>query len=276
MYLQKFRLSAVVAAIALGACASAAAAPVSLNASIAAGTYLNNGTYDGQFTGGPELQAAFHINSASFSFSFSDDVDAISQESSQNTGTSQSGYKNTSTTYNYLGTTYNYTNTVRDYFQVNQGEAGESASVALGSAKLNSGAGATTVTTATSSSSQFTGRELMSHNMYGGYYSCGNRTCGYQPYYEDRFNEYFRETQTTTRYQNGSFVVSGIITDAGLLGELIAARELGFSLNVGGDLYLTAAQLDLDITADVPEPGSPMLMFGALGAIAFAARRRRK
>jgi hypothetical protein len=274
MYLQKFRLSAVVAAIALAACATAAADPVSLNASIASGSYLNNGTYNGAFTGGSALQAPFQINSASFSFSFSDDADALALESSVLTSTTQTGLVYTGVTYGYYNTS-NWVNTIRDYYQVSQGEAGESAGVALGSAKLDSGSGVTSVTTVNGSSSQYVGRQQTSHNMYGGYYSCGNYTCGYAPYYEDTYNDFFKETQSTARYQNGSFIVSGIITDAGLLNELMATRELGFSLNVGGDLYLNAAQLDLDITT-VPEPGSLMLMLGALGGIGFAARRRRK
>jgi hypothetical protein len=178
-------------------------------------------------------------------------------------------------TYGYPANTYTWVNTIHDYYQASQVEAGESAGVALGSANLNSGAGATAVTTGVDSSSQFMGRQQTGHDAHGGYYSCGNYTCGSAPYYDDSFNDFFKDTQTTTHYQNGSFIVSGIITDAGLLGELSATRALGFSLNVGGDLYLDAAQLDLDITT-VPEPGSLMLMLGALGAIGFAARRRRK
>ncbi|MHA4869744.1 PEP-CTERM sorting domain-containing protein [Duganella sp. PWIR1] len=277
----KFRLSVLAAALALGTCASANANTVSLNATGLSSSYLADGVYSGQFNGSSVLPAQFQINSASFSFSFSDDVDGLVQQSYLNVGGDSSAYNFVSSSYNSSigGTAYVYERTVHQYYTQQMVEAGESVQVTLGANNAAGGQGSTSASTSYVSTEINKGQSLDSHYVTSGYYySCGNRCTGYQPAYEQTYYaNNFDNITTTVVHSNGSFVVSGMITDADLLQQLTGSGALGFSLNVGGDLLLNSAQLELDVTpvSSVPEPDSLLMMLGGLGMLGYVARRRK-
>jgi hypothetical protein len=278
----KFRLSALVAALALGACASASAASVSLNATGLSSNYLADGVYSGQFDGSSLLPAQFRVNSASFSFSFSDDVDSLMQQAYSNLGSTDSGYGYVGGQYNPAigGISYVFERAVHQYYSQQLAEAGESVKVQLGATNVAAGQGATATTTSYAETEISAGRSLESYSFYPGYtYSCGNFCSAYHAPEEYSFYlNNFDNVATTTVHANGAFVVSGTVTNTSLIQELIDTRALGFSLNVAGDLMLTSGRLDLDVTqvSAVPEPDTMLLMLGGLGAVGYAARRRRK
>jgi hypothetical protein len=149
------------------------------------------------------------------------------------------------------------------------------------------GSGSTSSSQSISTSTSYLGQTYLGSSGNSGYYysySCGNYGCsGYQPgnlsyYYQNNYEN----LTTTTNNQTGTFNVSGTISDAGLLGEILNNKTLDFSLGVQGNLFLSSAQLRLDTTLleitsnNVPEPESGLLMLTALGALGLITRRRFK
>jgi MYXO-CTERM domain-containing protein len=286
---KKFKLSGFCAALAVLA-QTAAAAPVVLDASMAAGTLLGGGSHAGTFDGSAVLPTVFQIDAASFSFTFRDDSDALVGGPQNYVGSTYSAYSLISSGYNGSNYYYNYLRQQHNGYAQTKTTEGESASVSLGSGALSAGSGSTaTTSSAAPASTQYTGQSYDTSSGYNGYsytYGCGNHsTCsGYNPgswsyYYSDNYSD----LTVTTIDQTGSFTVSGTVTDDALLAELMADRSLAFSLGVQGDLVLTGGWLSLDVTElptaaaeAIPEPASGALALAALGAAAYATRRRRK
>lgn len=265
---------------ALAASFGANATTVTIGSSgILNGDYLAQGSHTGSFNGSVALAQAFQINSASFTFAFTDDADVfdisprtvISQSSLGQRGTFL-GYYNSADNYKIVRTTEVNSSQV-------QSKAGESVSVRLGSGNLLAGSGATTANQTTDSTSTRSAEVFDRTDRFaGGSYSCGrNRTCYSNDYVYNYYDDVLENLTTTYSDATGSFTVSGNITNAALLNDLLASRNLNFGFQVDGDLMLTDARLNLDITnlaQGVPEPGSVSLLLAMAGAWGLARRRR--
>lgn len=258
----------------------ATAGIVTLNSSIANATHLSAGSVNGIFDGTSLLPENYQINSASFSFSFADDSDSFTQGNPYYLGTTYGAYNYSGGGYN--GNYYNYYNRNVTTQQSVQ-KTGQAESVNVSLAGIASGAGETSLTQSSSSSTVYQGQTYDGASGYNGYsYSCGNHCGGWSP---GNWNYYYSNnyTQTTTNTQDwtGGFTIAGIITDQWILDQLNDFNTLEFSFLVGGDLYLTGGQLSLDVTEiapppgnSVPEPSTTLLMLAALGGLAFSKRRR--
>lgn len=262
-------------AVALAACTSAYAQPLTLDVSGLIGTTLADGSFAGQFISNAALPPQFTVNSASFSFSFADNVDPLITTPSTNNAKNVGNYSFISQAY-YGYYVTNYERDVTTFYTPTVTEAGESVTVTLGQSHFVVGSGATASTTNVEQSNTSDGKSLDRSDYYPGYsYSCGNRCSGYSPsQYVNYFSNNYSQITTTITHVNGTFVVEGTIADPALLQELVANRGLGFGLDVQGSLQMTGARLDMDVSP-VPEPDSLMLMMGGLGVLGFALRRRK-
>lgn len=279
----RFRMGAIGAALACLAATAAQAAPITLTGDLTGN--LAGGAHTGLFDGSALLPANFQINSASFSFLFSDDQDGFSTGTPQATGSSAGGYTQTYNSYTNGNYYYTAVRSLTAYQQVQR--TGEQESVSVSLAGTGVGSGATAQSQSSSSSSSYVGLVYDYQSGYNGYsytYGCGNRsTCGgwqsgsWTSYYNDTTNN----LTTNTSDWGGDFEVAGTVSDLSLLDSLLASRELQYELLVAGDLRLIGATLTLDVTEleplaanAVPEPGSLALALGALGGLAYRSRRR--
>lgn len=281
--MKKNTLATVLAAALSCLSAQAMAIPLTLDGSIANGSRLANGNYAGQFDGSGLLPAYYQINSASFSFTFSDDTDYISGSAAQMTSGSYTPYAFSRIEYGSYGRrsfTYYERTGSRTQLVKYTGEQ-ESASLSLGGMTVASGATGSTLTKSSSfwedgyitDSATNTGEE--------GYYTCGNRCSGYGPLH---WTYYVSRGPVTTNYETtdwkGGFTLNGTLEDRSILDQFLATNLLQFSLAIGGDLNLVSSQLSLDITelappksGEVPEPSTLLLTLGALGALGYSRRR---
>jgi len=279
--MKKNTLATVLAAALSCLSAQALATPITLDGSIANGTRLANGSYAGQFDGSGLLPAYYQINSASFSFTFSDDTDYISSGPAQITSASYTPYAYNRIEY-YRQRSYTYYERTGSRTQLikRTGEQ-ESASLSLGGMTVASGATGANL----SSSSYFTPDtqiyDSSTNTGEEGYYSCGNRCSGYGPLH---WTYYVSKGAVTTNYETtdwtGGFTLNGTLSDKSILDQFLATSLLQYSLAIGGDLNLVSSQLSLDITelappasGEVPEPSTLLLAFAALGALGYSRRR---
>jgi hypothetical protein len=233
---------------------AASATPITLTGSMGA-TALSNATYNAIFSGKSVLPQDYTINALSFSFSFTDD-------GSDSWTTSAPVVTNSSTgNYSYDGFfswSYSRDKTVNQ--TVTKTSDQESAILSL--AGIQVGSGATALNQSSSTSSNYT-------QTYDGY------SCSWVCY--DYYTDTTTNTTTVTKDYTGAFTISGTVTNQQILDKLLQDDQLAVSLNVMGDLKLTAATLLLDYTkvetGKVPEPSTIVLALGGLLGLGVARRR---
>lgn len=231
----------------------ASATPVTLTGSIANNTLLSNGTVSGVFDGTSVLPTDYTINSLTFSFTFLDDTDPLTSSTTV-TGKTSTGYD----AYSWL----TYVRDVTTTQTVTQTGQQESVSLALAGVTVGSGA-----TTATQTSSTTTSSGQLSLDSVYCFLACLTK-----------YSDNITVTTTNTTDWTGSFTISGTVTDASILSQLLSNDQLLYSLTTSGDVYLTSAQLNLDITpttqasSAVPEPSTILLALAGLGGIGLGRR----
>lgn len=233
---------------------AASATQLALNGSMGT-TSMSTSTYNATFSGKSLLPQDYTINSLTFSFSFMDDgSDTWTTSSPSVTSVSTGNYYSDGFLTQTRDRTVNQT--------VNTTSEQESATLSL--AGIQVGSGATTL------------KETISAPVLSSTTTTLDKTscfilCTY--YYTDT-NTY---TTTDTKDWTGPFTISGTVTNQQILDKLLADDMLAVSLNVKGDLKLTAANILLDYTKvesnKVPEPSSLMLAAGGLFGLGYARRR---
>lgn len=249
------RIAAVTATVLFSS--AAGAMPVTLNGSIANGTLLNAGTYTSSFDGTSVLPTDYTINSASFSFSFLDNDDGLSY------GNKVTG--NTNWSIKHYQNHYFWKAITTSYSVAAKGQK-ESVGLTLGGVNYGSQQTASSTTTQTKvvqGSTDYYGEGC--HNGYG---------CGYI------FGTEYASTTTTTQDWTGAIAFAGVITNESIIDQILQNDLLSFSFNVGGNLFLTNAQLVLDITetpaGEVPEPSTIFLALAGVAGLAFSRRKTKR
>ncbi|WP_369093421.1 PEP-CTERM sorting domain-containing protein [Massilia sp. X63] len=272
-------LKAAVAAVLLGAASHAMAGVVQVSATgLPTNNYLTAGTYQGSFNldGVLGLPSAYSIDSLSFSFKFVDDgADDFSSLAGNATGST--------TTFKVSGSGNNRIATTTTTTVVPVTKTGEQESVKLSFGNVDF-FGQTSAATSTSdpvttfqpakdagtvwaknNGVKCTTQEVIDHDA-----SCKE--------VKHQTVEATQSTTTTTDY-SGMFTIQG-----SLLANLLQDKALNFSFDIGGDLYLAAATLNVGFTEEakpaasvnVPEPTSVALFGIALAGLAGLAGVRRK
>ncbi|WP_306396702.1 PEP-CTERM sorting domain-containing protein [Telluria beijingensis] len=279
------RIALAIAAIACTLSAPVVAAPITLNASLDG--LLSNSIQNGRFDASEVLKGNYKINSLSFSFSFADNDDAISYGAPSVTDYQAGNYTKSAPDGHAMGDLGYKVNT--KYFSRNATSfetvtgLGKKESVSLSLAGVNVGSGSTKLTESTKNTTSAGRTPVYSENKSdNGYEQCGlgvfGNECAWQTgtwnFYTDNV-----KTQTTTNTSDwtGNFDISGSTTNQSIIDQLLNNKYLDFGLDIAGDLYLTGAQIDLDVTeiaAEVPEPSTVMLMLAALGGLGYSMRRR--
>ena len=282
--MNKNMLATVLAAALSCLSAQALATPITLGGSVANGSRLVNGNYAGQFDGSGLLPAYYQINSASFSFTFSDDSDYLSSGAAQMTSGNYTPYVFDRTDYSTRAgrRTWTYYERTGSRTQlVKRTGQQESASLSLGGLAVASGATEAVLSSSTAFTPSTEIYDLVTNTGEEGYYSCGNRCSGYGPLH---WTYYVSKGDVTTNYETtdwtGGFTLNGTLSDKSILDQFLATNLLQYSLAIGGDLNLVSSQLALDITelappvsGEVPEPSTLLLTFAALGALGYSRRR---
>ena len=236
--------------------ASALATPIAMTGAFASSDMANN-NYSAVFSGKSFLPADYTVNSLSYSFSFRDDA--------SDTFTTSAPVLTKSTMTDWMPhTSVSYARYQTNYETVQRTGQQESAALSIGGVVLGTGSTAWTESSTTSSS------PLMA--TYEG------QLCYYACYHF--YTKSSTETTTITRDSTGAFTISGIISNASIIDELLRSDQLTLNLQVAGDLILTNSQLLLDYTkvvasAEVPEPSSILLALAGLAGLG-AVRRRSK
>lgn len=258
--------------------------------SIANNTLLGAGAHGGSFDWSEVLRPDLQINSASYSFTFADNIDVLTTGSRVFTETQETPFR---VHQQYGGGSSDqytiYERNSTDVYTRTDSRVGEGATVTLGNASVAAGAGATSTTSTvmTGAYSSYVGSSSYTTGTPGQSYSY---TCGGTPLHPGRCSGYnggSYYTYTTINLvtervivndQTGTFTVSGSITDPALFAEMRAHQALTFSLGVWGDLTLSSASLTLDVSkavAPVPEPGTLASVGAGLAVMLGLARRRR-
>jgi|GEM_PF-1186495 len=242
---------------------TAAAAPISLNGSLANGM-LDQGSYKVAFINDTPLPEKYTFNSLSYSFSFKDDGELMKLTSTSDRDEGEYGkVKNGKSTRDVTVTnTHTYT-----------GEQ-ESAALWFGDFLLGNG------------STQLFESSYTSPSSFQEIYDGQKCTKWFFFICKQSHSQYSDTTTTTTTVKKaytGEFTISGTVTNQSIIDALLNDGQLTFKLKVLGDLMLTNSELLLDYTkveepteepGEVPEPSSVLLAGAGLAAIGFLRRRR--
>lgn len=281
------RIALAVAALACALSVPAAAAPITLNASLDG---LLSGTQSGRFDASEVLNGNYKINSLSFSFNFSDDGDLIKYGNPVAGGRvpAEAGFVHNPAQNGKMDDPHNrkkeldklYYNREVTAFQsvLGMGEQ-EGATLWLGGVAVGSGA------TALKTKVDVRDSEVEPEQAKKPEYTAGFKACdknGNNCSWQNGKWEYFTDqvttkTTTTTNTWTGDFGIADTTTDASIIAQLLSNKYLDFSLDLTGDLFLKGAQISFDVTeieAEVPEPSSALLMLAALGGLGYSMRRR--
>lgn len=283
--MKTIRTAFAAAAVAFTLSVPVAAAPITLNASLDG---LLSNSAQGKFDASTALNGNYKINSLTFTFNFKDDGDtieygnAVRTDYTPTTNYTKSGKPGTDKAPN--GHKVNTQLYIRDVtsFETVLG-LGQQESVNLSLAGVNVGYGETELSKSTLHSTSTgrspvdqapdrsdSGREKCKWFIV---YICSWET-GTWKYYTDNVKT---KTTTNTQTWTGNFDITGTTTDQSIIDQLLNHKYLEFSLGLTGDLFLTGAQIDLDVTeiaAEVPEPSTALLMLAALGGLGYSMRRR--
>lgn len=272
------RLALAVVAAACTLSAPAFATTISLDA-VKSDTYVNGQGYTGTFDGKSVLPASYTVNSISFTFDFKDNNDAFTTGPTRYAGTkveNEYSLTSSSTKKGYTTNIFDRDLTINNTVSVTGQQ--ESVSVSLGGVVV--GSGSTSAKSGTSTSTTSPVRTLEDTTSLGHYSLC-LPFVGCFGWVEDGKNQYYDNTKTstvtTTQDWTGSFSVSGTTTDQQLIQQLLNTSTLQFGLDVKGDLYLTAANVTLDITQTaVPEPSTIALALAGLAGLGYTRRKGKR
>ena len=265
-------IKAACAALLFGAASQAMATVITLDASLPAG-YLSTGRYQGSFDGSALLPEQFIINSIGFSFNFADDATDDFSTVSYPSVTTQSGPVEVSLTGGDKSSTITKTKTT------SVSKMGEQEAVQLSFGSLIFSA-QTLAGTPVFTSNTVPGTAVLDRTTY----MQGNKTCTPSPnnssckaIYHYTVTNTVTNT-TTTDYTGNISLTQSLLSQSGLLAELMQTKALNFGLGVTGDLNLVSASLNLDYTdttpSPVPEPAS-LALFG-IALLGFAGARVRR
>lgn len=275
------KLKLLTLAVSMAVSVNAHAITYSVN-SIGIGSFLDSATYTGTFDLSSVLptSSSYQINSATLSFSFTDNADS-QVTTSILTGSSVTSYSLVDSYYSGYSYVYNYYRNADATYQNNTGGASETANISIGTGNQFFGSNGNTAQNVYIGSSNTSGLVFDTSNGQNGYeyyYSCGNYTCsGYQPGFTNMY--YTNQTTTNNNFNTdatGSFNVSGDLTsftDAYL--ELQATKALTFQIMMSGNATLTGATLTVDVLA-VPEPDIYAMLLAGAGIVSIVRRIQRK
>lgn len=281
------RIALAAAALACALSVPAAAAPITLNASLGG---LLSGTQSGRFDASEVLNGNYKINSLSFSFNFSDDGDQIKYGNpvAGDRVPAAAGFVHNPAQDRQTGDPKNagkkldhlhYNREVTAFQSVLAMGEQEGATLWLGGVEVGSGATALQ-TTVDVRDSKVKAEQGKDSQFTAGFRACDSNgnNCSWQngkwEYFTDQVTT---ETTTTTKTWTGDFSIADTTTDASIIAQLLSNKYLDFGLDLTGDLFLKGAQISFDVTeieAEVPEPSSALLMLAALGGLGYSMRRR--
>ena len=280
------RIALAVAALACSLSLPAAAAPITLTATLDG---LLSNTQQGRFTLGNGFNGGnYKIDSLTFSFNFSDDGDRVLYGDAALDHSDIGAYAKSAADRSVPDTANPGRTVLMRYFSrdvthhYNVLGMGEQESAVLSLGGIVVGSNGTTMSETSSSATVGPVPTAQDAKFIAGVKtgcdSNGNNCTGWQPgqwqFYTDNVST---TTTTTTQSWTGDFDISGTTTNRDIIDQLLNNKFLDFGLDLTGDLFLRGAQISFDLVeveAEVPEPSSVLLMLAALGGLGYSMRRR--
>lgn len=277
------RIALAIAALACTLSVPAVAAPITLNASIGG---LLSGAQQGRFDASSVLNGNYKINSLSYSFNFADDGDMVRGNPTAGAATNYTNYLqvgsngliNDPDNRGETIVTRSFSRDVTNYKNVQGLDQQESAVLSL--AGIQVGSGATKKTEWIDIEKSAVDSRSQPTNKIAGFEKCDSNgnNCSWQ---QGKWDYYTDNVKTETKVNNtawtGIFDISGVTTNETIIQQLLGQKYLDFGLALTGDLFLSSANITLDVTeipAEVPEPSTVLLMLAALGGLGYSMRRR--